>query len=129
MGELYSVSISSVEITNNRPSTIIQQPADISQYNVVPVNSAIFNVNFEYFYLFFFVLIILTNPNRPLRPKHLKFEFFQLFTLSLKFANFIPKFDLNPPTAVWVCRLKREFRMPNNLEKYCFLFLLFCLTM
>ena len=53
---------------------------------------------------------------------------FQLFTLSLKFANFIPKFDLNPPTAVWVCRLKREFRMPNNLEKYCFLLLLFCLT-
>ena len=55
-------------------------------------------------------------------------NFFQLFTLSLKFANFIPKFDLNPPTAVWVCRLKREFRMPNNLEKYCFLLLLFCLT-
>lgn len=29
---------------------------------------------------------------------------FQLFTLLPKFANFIPKFDLNLPTAVWVCR-------------------------
>ena len=84
------------------------------QYTV----SAISQVILEYF-----VLIILTGPSRQLsfHSEICKFLsedklslFVQLFTLLLKFASFIPRFDLNPPTAVWVCRLKREFRMPNN---------------